>query len=81
MGFVSNAVPELNISMSEFVLLLSWTTSRGSWSGGVGRRTELLQEPLPNYNTTHTETLSAAVTAAAVITPPNKTRLSSLSRV
>lgn len=54
MGFVSSAVPGLNISMSEFVLLLSWTTSRGSWSGGAGRRTELLQEPLPNYNTTHT---------------------------
>lgn len=56
MGFMNSGVPELNISMSEFVLLLSWTTSRGSWCGGVGRRTELLQEPLPNDNTTHAHT-------------------------
>lgn len=57
MGFITSAVPELNISISEFVLLLSWTTSRGSWSGGVGRRTELLQEPLHN---THRDTVSSS---------------------
>lgn len=77
MRFIISAVPELNISMSELLLLLSWAPSMGSWSGGVGRRMELLQEPSHNYNT---QTLSAAVTAV-VLKPPNKTRLSSLSRV